>query len=70
MGRGRAVDEGTHEELLARGGIYADLYRLQFRDGKSVVDREGTRALQPRPENVRPEGGSGFLGRLRRFFTA
>lgn len=69
MDRGRAVDEGTHEELLARGGIYADLYRLQFRDGKSVVDPEGTRALLPRPEDARPEGGSGFLGRLRRIFT-
>ncbi|MDA0961588.1 MAG: ABC transporter ATP-binding protein [Proteobacteria bacterium] len=69
MDRGRAVDEGTHEELLARGGIYADLYRLQFRDGKAVVDPEGTRALQPRPEGARPEGASGFLGRLRRIFT-
>lgn len=30
MDRGRAVDEGTHEELLARGGTYASLYELQF----------------------------------------
>ncbi|MGJ8596359.1 ABC transporter ATP-binding protein [Sulfitobacter sp.] len=39
MDRGHAVDEGTHEELLERGGIYADLYRLQFKDGKIVSDR-------------------------------
>jgi ATP-binding cassette subfamily B protein len=39
MDRGRTVDAGTHEELLARGGIYADLYRLQFKDGKDVSER-------------------------------
>lgn len=33
MDKGRVVDEGPHEELLARGGLYADLYRLQFKDG-------------------------------------
>lgn len=41
MDRGHVVDEGTHAELLARGGIYADLYRLQYRDGKTVSDRRG-----------------------------
>lgn len=32
MDRGRVVDEGRHEELIERGGIYAELYRLQFSD--------------------------------------
>jgi ABC-type multidrug transport system fused ATPase/permease subunit len=27
---GRIVQSGTHDELLARGGLYADLYRTQF----------------------------------------
>lgn len=30
MDRGQVVDQGTHAELLARGGLYADLCRLQF----------------------------------------
>jgi ATP-binding cassette subfamily B protein len=31
---GRLVEQGTHEELLARGGLYASLYHEQFGDGQ------------------------------------
>jgi ATP-binding cassette subfamily B protein len=27
---GRIVERGTHDELIDRGGLYADLYRRQF----------------------------------------
>jgi subfamily B ATP-binding cassette protein MsbA len=30
--QGRIVQEGTHDSLMAEGGLYADLYALQFRD--------------------------------------
>ena len=30
---GRIIETGTHAQLLARGGHYAALYRMQFKDG-------------------------------------
>ncbi len=32
--RGRLVEQGTHTELLARGGLYAGLYQEQFAGGR------------------------------------
>jgi ATP-binding cassette subfamily B protein len=36
MRRGRIVEEGSHEELLARGGYYARLYRVQYRGAEAA----------------------------------
>lgn len=48
--RGRLVEEGTHRELLARGGIYTKLYQLQYRD------------QEPRPAAGTVAGGGGGDG--------
>jgi ATP-binding cassette, subfamily B, bacterial MsbA len=31
MDKGRVIEQGTHDALIARGGAYSDLYNLQFR---------------------------------------
>lgn len=44
MHKGKLVEEGTHEQLLARGGHYHRLYRLQYAD-QELPGEEGA----PRP---------------------
>ncbi|WP_157210103.1 ABC transporter ATP-binding protein [Nocardioides aequoreus] len=43
--RGRIVQRGTHTELLARGGLYAHLYRTQFATDASEPGPEAEPAL-------------------------
>jgi ATP-binding cassette subfamily B protein len=43
--QGRLVQQGTHEELLAQGGLYRDLYERQF----AVAEKSGDAAPDRRP---------------------
>ena len=38
LGGGGIVEQGTHDDLLARGGLYADLYRTQSDRAEPVDD--------------------------------
>ena len=67
MERGEVVDQGSHDELLARGGLYADLYRLQFQDGKTLVDPAGV-AAQTADGETESDLPTNWLRRLTRRF--
>ncbi len=57
MDQGQVVDQGTHEELLDRGGIYAQLYRLQFQDEgqPAPAPAKGKRSKQRLPQVAQTE---------------
>lgn len=77
MDKGRVVDQGTHDELLARGGIYARLHELQFKTDGPSADTIAKAALGKRRKNSgsrskdsAPRAGTSLLSRIsRRLFS-
>jgi ATP-binding cassette subfamily B protein len=64
MDQGVVVDQGTHEELLERGGIYADLHNLQFNTDGQTAEEKALRDAGIRPDMNEPTPQQGWLGRL------
>ena len=40
LDHGRLIDQGTHDELVRKGGRYAELAKLQFRAGRATQAAE------------------------------
>jgi len=56
MHNGQIVEEGTHEELLAKGGLYYKLYLLQYQTAPAAAAASRTAEYQVDMENgLRPE---------------
>jgi len=62
--RGRIIEHGPHDELLDKGGLYANLYREQFGGGRieaycedGVIFSDGSIGTAERPEPALVGGG-------------
>jgi ATP-binding cassette subfamily B protein len=67
--QGQLVERGTHQELLAQGGLYAKLYEQQFkpRDRRIVEDEPPEEEAEPEPIGAGSGRGDGSGGGRRRF---
>jgi ATP-binding cassette subfamily B protein len=74
MDRGRVVDQGTHDDLLARGGLYARLHDLQFKtDGMSadkLAQERAGRRLQGNAEGATGSARHGAASLPRRIWQS
>ena len=57
LDKGRIVQRGKHDELLAEGGLYREIYELELRDQESA--RTQTEELAEPAEAAAAAGGSG-----------
>lgn len=56
MNQGDIIEQGTHDELLAKGGFYSDLYNSQFAN-QSIDEAVAERARQRGEVVTPPENG-------------
>ncbi len=67
MKDGKIVEQGTHQELISRGGIYQDIYELQLRPQEQVLldaalpaethSALSAQARRPQSESIAGDGG-------------
>jgi ATP-binding cassette subfamily B protein len=51
---GRIVERGRHLDLVAAGGLYAELYRTQFADSAPLVPSDPEPVIVPVPTPIEP----------------
>ena len=52
MNHGDIVEQGTHEELLAKNGFYADLYNSQFDEDEAVWNSKNNKVNKRRNRGI------------------
>lgn len=62
MDKGRVVEQGSHEELIAQNGTYAELYNLQFATSGPTTEQAARTGELPAIQNQKPK--KSFWGRM------